>query len=208
MNEQSSFPIHNSSYFDPSVRAFQRKGSLPLLQSVSDNVVYVSPHYSPEDLPPAPSSPGKLVQKYMEHHMDAVHPTSTSQRKQHRGGPVSQDQIPTSVLHHELPGSVQSLKATALVAPYVGDSSYKLPASPFGDLEGTVTHGEARGAGKPKMVESLQAAVDHSSASDKWKTLVETKDKLLTQKNHLIDRYIHVYIRRLSVGRSCSWPNN
>ncbi len=194
LNEHSSFPIHTSSYLEPSVRTLQRKGSLPLLQSVGgDNVVYVvSPHYSAQDLPPAPapSSPGKLVQKYMEH-MD-VHPTSTSQRKQHRGS-LSQDQF-ESVQHQDLPSSVQSLKATALVAPYVGDSSYKLPTSRFSDLEGSVVH-----RGKPKMAES-PLGVDGNRSSDKWKTLVETKDNLLTQKNHLIDRYV-----RMRDSLSASW---
>ncbi len=175
VNEKSTFIPDTSSYPDSSVHTFQRKGSLPLLQSVSDNVVYVSPHYSAQDLPPTPSSPGKLVQKYMEH--IEIQP---SQRKQHRGS-LSQDQMPTSV-YQELSGSAQSLKATALVAPYVGDSSYKLPTSRFDDLEGSVIQ-----RGK-KVAESLQA-VGSGNTSEKWKTLVETKDNLLSQKNRLIDRY-------------------
>ncbi len=125
MSEQSSFPIHTPTYSDSDTRAFQRKGSLPLLPEVSD---YVSPQYSAQDTPP-PSSPGKLVQKYMEH-MD-VHPT---QRK-HRGS-LSQ----LTLEHQSSSNFVQLSKATALVAPYVGDStSYKLPVSRFDDLEGSAT---------------------------------------------------------------------
>ncbi len=172
MSEQSSFPIHTPPYSDSDTRAFQRKGSLPLLPEVSD---YVSPapQYSAQDMPP-PSSPGKLVQKYMEH-MD-VHPT---QRK-HRGS------LSQSTLEHQGSSNfVQLSKATALVAPYVGDSTYKLPVSRFDDLEGSATL-----RAKPKMVsESPQvanSAIEHSS--EKWRTLVETKDSLLAQKNHLIDR--------------------
>lgn len=173
MSEQSSFPIHTPPYSDSETRAVQRKGSLPLLPAVSD---YVPPHYSAQDIPP-PSSPGKLVQKYMEH-MD-VYPTHTSQRK-HRGS-LSQ----STSEHQGSANFVQLSKATALVAPYVGDSTYKLPVSHFDDLEGSTTL-----RAKPKMVymyESPQVAVSEHS-SDKWRTLVETKDNLLAQKNHLIDR--------------------
>lgn len=172
VTEKTSLPIHVQPYPDSEICAFKRKGSLP----GSENMVYVSPCFSSQEQQ-RPSSPGKLVQKYMEH---MVHPIPSSPKK--HWDSHNQD---SGLMHsQDMSATIQSSKATALVAPYTGDSTYKLPTPNVDVMEGFRPP-------RTKLVlmsESPQGNGDSSSA--KWRGLVETKDSLLTQKSNLIERYM------------------
>ena len=171
VSKQSSLPLHSPPFTTQEETNFPRKSSQ--LHAVSDKVGYVSPQYSSPDIPPSPSSPGKLAQKYIDH----LHPPGSSHRRlfgKEQMSALSQDSV-----------GVQSSKATALVAPYVGDSAIQLSAPQLNqDLDSESPLLNA----KQKLVSVAHSSSGDSHSSDKWKLLVKTKDHLLTQKNLLIER--------------------
>ena len=162
----------------------------PMRHAFSDRDIHVTPSFQTRTLSPPPS-PGKLAMKYKEHLDNQAVPTAPLHRVKEvkKSGANSRTSTapPSDLQERQV---VSPVKATALVAPYAGDSGVNLPIQGVyksfkssTPLSGSIS--KTLSTDKPPVGAPVRSQL---GSADKWKSLVETKDRILSQKNHLIER--------------------
>lgn len=179
----------------------------PLQHAYSDNDIRIASSVQTlMDSPP--SSPGKLAMKYMEHLDSHTSPSSGRHNSVKSNQNNSRKQgtdlfAPLSESQRRLAAS--PAKATALVAPYVGGSDtstqiqnrHKTLESrlPLSGKFNSMSISSSTNTGSKYLIDELVGRIPlvqaQSLSADKWKSLVETKDHILSQKNHLIERLVY-----------------
>lgn len=168
----------------------------PMQHAFSDRDIHVTPTLTRSP----PPSPGKLAMKYMEHldnqavPASSTHHVSNSSKVKKSAVNSRTSTAPPSDLQER--HVVSPVKATALVAPYIGENSVIFPSqSMYKSVKSSMPP-----SGNVSKIQVTEVSVKppvgapvrtQSGSADKWKSLVETKDRILSQKNHLIERLFH-----------------